>query len=165
MYWTAVICGLLFATGTLGQDSTTPAVVPTTAAAAGPTTAATGVHTTATPVVHPAANAESAKLASKEWRHYKGCEDTCFSLCLAKPTDFDTKCSVLFSNTTLVDIPTTDSCKKADVIRDCTAQCQCSCKRCGFCKQEMVNKCADSIDNNMCLDNVLNEIINHSKCD
>jgi hypothetical protein len=161
MFWSAVFCALFCASATLGQDPTTPAGVPTTTAAGGPVTTTPANAGVVAPVVH----AENVKLASKDWRNYKGCEDTCFSLCLEKPTEYNSKCSVLFSNATLVNIPATDSCKKADIIRDCTYQCQCACKRCGFCKQELVNKCADNMDHTLCFDNVLTEIIQHAKCD
>jgi hypothetical protein len=74
------------------------------------------------PVAHINVVAESIKLASMEWRNYKGCDDTCLALCLDNPTGFDTKCSVLFSNKTPAKTPTVDSCKKPELIRDCTYQ-------------------------------------------
>ena len=143
-----IACGILFATVVLAQETTTPAPVAAVA-----------------PVVSVSVVAESVKLASKDWRNYKGCDDTCLSLCLEKPTDFDSKCSVLFSNNTLVNTPSRDSCKAASVVQDCSYQCLCACKRCGFCKQELVNSCADDADHNECFDNVIDEIITNGKCD
>ena len=123
-----IACGLLLASIVLAQDSTEP---PAPAVVA--------------PVVQVAAVAESVKLASKDWRNYKGCDDTCLSLCLENPEGYDTKCSVLFSNNTLVNTPSSASCRKSQVVQDCTYQCLCACKRCGFCKQELVNSCAASL--------------------
>jgi hypothetical protein len=129
-----------------------------------------GVTTTPAPVVAvPVASvsvvAESVKLASKDWRNYKGCDDTCFSLCLENPTGYESKCSILFSNNTLVNIPSNDSCRKPEIIQACSYQCQCACKRCGFCKQELVNSCADDKDPQECFENVIDNIINEAKCD
>ena len=143
-----IACGLLLASIVLAQDSTEP---PAPAVVA--------------PVVQVAAVAESVKLASKDWRNYKGCDDTCLSLCLENPEGYDTKGSVLFSNNTLVNTPSSASCRKSQVVQDCTYQCLCACKRCGFCKQELVNSCADDKDPNDCFDNVLDEIITNGKCD
>ena len=156
MFWAVAVCGLFFVSVTLGQETTTLAGVPPSTAPSSPV---------AVPVVHVAAVVESVKLATKDWRNYKGCEDTCFSLCLENPTSYDNKCSVLFSNNTLVNTPNSESCRKSDVIRDCTYQCQCSCKRCGFCKQELVNSCADNADPGVCFNRVLDDIILHNKCD
>ena len=127
-----IVCGLLFVAATIAQEAN-PAVV--------------GV-----PVASAAHVAESVMLASKHWRNYKGCDDTSFSLCLENPSSYETKCSVLFSNNTLVNIPSQDSCKKAEVISACSYQCQCACKRCEFCKQDLVNSCEDNVDPNDCLD-------------
>ena len=147
-----LICGLFMASVVLAQEpTTTPAPVEAVPLAV--------------PVASVAVVAESVKLASKDWRNYKGCDDTCFSLCLENPTGYQSKCSVLFSNNTLVNTPSNDSCKKAEVIRDCSYQCLCACKRCGFCKQELVNSCADDADPNECFDNVIDEIIIKNKCD
>ena len=144
----ALVCGFFLASVVLGQETTTP---PPAAVVA--------------PVASVAVVAESVKLASKDWRNYKGCDDTCFSLCLENPTGYESKCSVLFSNNTLVNIPSQDSCKKADVISACSYQCQCACKRCGFCKQELVNSCADNADPHECFDHVIDDIITNAKCD
>ena len=141
-----IACGLLLAAIAMAQETTTPAAV-------------------AAPVVQVAAVAESIKLASKDWRNYKGCDDTCLSLCLENPTGYDAKCSVLFSNNTLVNSPAIATCKKGDLVRDCTFQCSCACKRCSFCKQELVNSCSDDKDPHECFDNVLDSIIKNSKCD
>lgn len=108
---------------------------------------------------------EREKLASKDWRNYRGCEDTCFSLCLEKPNDFDSKCSTLFSNNTLVNVPTTDSCKAATTIQDCTYKCLCACKRCSFCKQDLVNACNDDVNPVECFEDVLDNILTKNKCD
>ena len=141
-------CGFLFVAVVLAQETTTPTPVAAVA-----------------PVVSVSVVAESVKLASKDWRNYKGCDDTCLSLCVEKPTDFDMKCSVLFSNATLVNSPPAATCSKADVVRDCTYQCLCACKRCGFCKQELVNSCSEDKNSHDCLDNVLDQIITAAKCD
>ncbi len=119
----------------------------------------------ATPVVQVSVLAENVKLASKEWKNYKGCDDTCLALCLEDPAGYDSKCSVLFSNNTLTKTPKSDSCKKASVIQDCTYQCSCACKRCSFCKQELVNSCADDKNHNECIDQVIDQIIVSNKCD
>ena len=105
----------------------------------------------------PSTVAENIKLASKDWKNYKGCDDTCLSRCLEKPKDFDMKCSVLFSNATLVKSPTADICRKTDVVRDCKYQCLCACKRCGFCKQELFNGCSDAKMPRECINNVLDQ--------
>lgn len=123
-----------------------------------------GTHVAA-PVASVLTVAENVKLASKDWRNYKGCDDTCLSLCVEKPTDFDMKCSVLFSNATLVNSPPAATCRKADVVRDCTYQCLCACKRCGFCKQELVNSCSEDKNLHECLDHVIDQIITAAKCD
>ena len=117
------------------------------------------------PVILVSAVVESTKLASKEWRNYKGCDDTCLSLCLVNPADFDSKCSVLFSNATVIKAPPMEICKKASVVQDCTYQCSCACKRCSFCKQDLVNACEDSKNPKECLDHVIDQIITGSKCD
>ena len=141
-------CGLLFVAVTMAQETTLPPPV------------------VAVPVASVAVVAESIKLASKDWRNYKGCDDTCFSLCLENPTGFESKCSVLFSNNTLVNTPSQDSCKKPEIISACNYQCQCACKRCGFCKQELVNSCeGNNADPHECLDHVLENIITNAKCD
>ncbi len=149
MMKTALTCVFLFAT-VMAQDE------------AGTTTPAPVV---AVPVASVSVVAESVKLASKDWRNYKGCDDTCLSLCLENPTSYESKCSILFSNNTLVNIPSSDSCRKPEVIQSCSYQCQCACKRCGFCKQELVNSCADDKDPHECFENVIDEIINDAKCD
>ena len=141
-----LVATCLLAAVVICQETTTPAGV-------------------AAPVANVAAVAESVKLASKDWRNYKGCDDTCLSLCLANPTGYDSKCSGLFSNTTLVNTPAIDTCKKADLVRDCTYQCSCACKRCAFCKQELVNSCSDDKNPQECFDNVLDNIIQNYKCD
>ena len=69
MMKTALVCGFFLASVVLGQETTTP---PPAVAVA--------------PVASVAVVAESVKLASKDWRNYKGCDDTCFSLCLENPT-------------------------------------------------------------------------------
>jgi hypothetical protein len=138
--------GLVYAASVLAQESTTPAGV-------------------AAPVAASAQVAESVKLASKDWRNYKGCDDTCLSLCLENPTGYDNKCSVLFSNNTLANKPSSDNCKKPELIRDCTYQCTCACKRCSFCKQELVNSCEADKDPHQCLDHVLDAIVQGNKCD
>jgi len=60
---TFIACGLLLAAVAIAQDTTTPA----------PAVVA--------PVVQIAAVAESVKLASKDWRNYKGCDDTSNGKC------------------------------------------------------------------------------------
>lgn len=109
--------------------------------------------------------AEREKLASKDWRHYRGCEDTCFSLCLENPTGFDSKCSTLFSNNTIASVPKAESCKSPEAIQSCTYQCSCSCKRCSFCKQDLAIACADDLHPADCLDHVIDNIITKNKCD
>jgi hypothetical protein len=146
----AVVC--LFVTFASAQDAPIPA-----APAGGPAIA--------TPVAASAAVAETVKLASKDWRNYKGCDDTCLTLCLEKPADYESKCSVLFSNNTLVNTPSIDTCKKAEVIRDCTYQCSCACKRCSFCKQELVNSCSEDKNPLECFDHVIDNIVTNNKCD
>jgi hypothetical protein len=141
-----IAVAFLFAVVTSAQETTTPAAV-------------------AAPVAQVSAVAESVKLASKDWRNYKGCDDTCLTLCLEKPTDYDSKCSVLFSNNTLVNTPSIDTCKKAEVIRDCTYQCSCACKRCSFCKQELVNSCSEDKNPLECFDHVIDNIVTNNKCD
>lgn len=111
------------------------------------------------------AQVEHETLSSKDWRSYKGCEDTCFALCLEKPTDFDTKCSTLFNNNTVVNSPSTDSCKSAETIQACTSQCLCACKRCSFCKQDLVNACDEDVHPATCFENVLENILVNNKCD
>ena len=140
-----VVANFLFAAVVVGQDPAPGGV--------------------ASPVVHAGAVAESIKLASKDWRNYKGCDDTCLTLCLENPTGYDATCSVLFSNNTLVNRPAIDTCKKADLVRDCTYQCSCACKRCSFCKQELVNSCSDDKNPLECLDHVLDNIVQNKKCD
>ena len=144
-----IACVFLFAAVVLAEDTTLPPPAPVVVV----------------PVASVSVVAESVKLASKDWRNYKGCDDTCLSLCLENPTGYESKCSVLFSNNTLVNTPSSDSCKKASVIQECTYQCLCACKRCGFCKQELVNSCADDADHNECFDNVIDDIITKAKCD
>ena len=104
-------CAFLIVGVALGEDP--PAPVSTTAAAVpapGVTTPTPGVSTTVPPAV-----LENVKLSSKGWLHYKGCDDTCLSLCLENPTSFDSKCSVLFSNNTMTVHPTSESCTKPKV--------------------------------------------------
>jgi hypothetical protein len=108
---------------------------------------------------------EHQKLSSKDWRSYRGCDDTCFSLCLEKPTDFDSKCSTLFSNNTIVKSPSSDNCKSVETIQGCTSQCTCACKRCAFCKQDLVNACEDDLHPATCFENVLESILVNNKCD
>jgi hypothetical protein len=142
-----IACGFMFAAVVLAADeTTTPASV-------------------AAPVAPLAQVAESVKLASKDWRNYKGCDDTCLSLCLENPTGYESKCSVLFSNNTLVNIPSMDTCKKAEIVQACSYQCQCACKRCGFCKQELVNACDEDKNPHECFDHVLDNIVTNGKCD
>ena len=108
---------------------------------------------------------ERVRKVSKYWKNYKGCDDTCLSLCLEKPTDFDMKCSVLYSNATMVNSPPISTCKKVEVVRNCRHQCLCACKRCGFCKQGLVNSCPEDRNARECADHALNQIIHASKCD
>lgn len=140
MFKSILLCGAFLISVVFGQDG--------------------AVTTTPAPI-----QVEREKLASKDWRHYRGCEDTCFSLCLEKPKEFDSKCSTLFSNNTLVNAPLADSCKSAETIQGCTYQCLCACKRCAFCKQDLVNACAEDTHPVECFDNVLEDILNKSKCD
>ncbi len=44
-------------------------------------------------------------------------------------------------------------------------QCLCACKRCSFCKQDLIRACPDNQDDADCFDNVLNDIITNNKCD
>jgi hypothetical protein len=108
---------------------------------------------------------ERVKHVSKYWKNYKGCDNTCLSLCLEKPTDFDMKCSVLYSNATLVNSPPISTCKKVEVVRNCRHQCLCACKRCGFCKQGLVNSCPEDRNAHECADHALYQIIHAAKCD
>jgi len=90
----------------LGDD----ALAPVSTSTAGSVTPAPTVSTTVPSLV-----VENAKLSSKDWVHYKGCDDTCLSLCLENPTGYDTKCSVLFSNSTKTVHPTSETCAKIQV--------------------------------------------------
>ena len=143
----ALVCAFLFASAMAQDDASTAAPI------------------ASAPVASVAHVAESVKLASKDWQNYKGCDDTCLALCLENPTGYDSKCSVLFSNNTLVNIPSMDTCKKAEVVQSCSYQCQCACKRCGFCKQELVNSCEDDKNPHECFDNVIDNIVTNGKCD
>ncbi len=131
----------------------------TTAAASASTPAPVGSTTVPTHVV------ENVKLSSKDWIHYKGCDDTCLSLCLDNPAGFDSKCSILFSNNTKTVHPTSESCTKPQVIRDCTDQCRCNCKRCSFCKQDLINSCEADKNPHECFDHVIDNIITNAKRD
>ena len=143
----ALVCAFLVASS-MAQDAAAPAAPIATV-----------------PVASSAHVAESVKLASKDWQNYKGCDDTCLALCLENPTSYDSKCSVLFSNNTIAKTPDSDTCKKPEVIQSCFYQCQCACKRCAFCKQDLVNACDEDKNPHECFDHVLDNIINNAKCD
>ena len=155
-----VTIGALILAVAMAQDPPLPVPAPAPAPALLPVLA-----NVVAPVIQVTQVAENTKLASKEWKNYKGCDDTCLSLCLENPTGYDSKCSVLFSNATIVKSPSSDNCRKASAIQDCTYQCSCACKRCSFCKQDLISSCEADKNPHDCLDHVLDQIILTAKCD